>query len=327
MFARFIALTKKATLAAGKTLAAAGLFICIITTICASIEILAYRHSIAAIIVSSLICSLLTVPLTLTCMKLFRTVEQPQEQNAALKAEQELNSLKKEKNDYKRKVMLLENLSFNMVTYQDVLKMCFRDYRQEGIIKQREHFNEEDYSNPIKKFLELPSKNYDEVLSIIDWFVTYQRGVDLKNIKIAKINEDTIIVSGIKPEFTTPPHFEYKDFCTEIRHVKLDKNGEQKQITIENGEKAHSVLNKKTAEYKKILEESFSKGEKPDEDALEIKTRAQEFIRIILQPIYKNVEFEEKAIASNSMPFLDFLAAETDAYKNLLAEGTHETEE
>ncbi|MCR5761807.1 MAG: hypothetical protein K6G00_00315 [Treponema sp.] len=317
MFGRFFASVKNATVTAGKTLAASGLFICIITTICASIELLSYRHSIAGIIISSLICSLLTVPLTIICLQLFKNTEQ-QDQKNSFQAEQELNSLKKEKNDYKRKLLLLENLSFNMITYQDVLKMCFRDYRQEGIIKQREQFNEEDYSNPIKKFLEMPSKNYDEVLSIIDWLVTYQRGVDLKNIKIAKVNDDTVIISGITPEFTTQPHFEYKDFCTEIRHVKLDKNGETKQISIENGEKARSILNNKTSEYKKMLEESFSKGGKPDEDAIEIRTRAQDFIRIILQPIYKNIEFEEEAVSSSSMPFLEFLTAETNSYKKLL---------
>lgn len=319
MFGRFMTWLKKALLTAGKTLAAAGLFTGMIITICISIEFLAYRHSVAGIIISSVTCSLITIPLTLIITKLFRNFE-IDSSKTSLQTEQELNSLKKEKNDYKRKIMLLENLSFNMVTYQDVLKMCFRDYRQEGIIKQREQFNEEDYSNPIKKFLEMPSKNYDEVLSIIDWLVTYQRGVDLKNIKIAKLNEDTVIISGITPEFTTQPHFEYKDFCTEIRHVKLDKNGEARQITVESGEKAHTILNKKTDEYKRILEESFSKGGRPDEDALEIKTRAQDFIRIILQPIYKNVDFEENAVSSTAMPFLDFLTAETNSYKKLLAQ-------
>lgn len=316
---RFIVSLKKAILTAEKTLAAAGIFICIITIICTSIELFAYRHSVVGIVISSVLCSLLTIPITLICKDLFKN-SNTKEQKTLLQAEQELKTLAEEKNDYKRRVLLLENLSFNMVTYQDVLKMCFRDYQQEGIIKQREQFNEEDYSNPIKKLFEMPSKNYDEVLSIIDWFVTYQRGVNLKNIKISKVNEDTVIISGITPEFTTPPRFEYKDFCTEIRHVKLDKNGETKQITIENGEKAHSVLNKKTAEYKKILEESFSKGGNTDEDAVEIKNRAQDFIRIILQPIYKNVEFEEKAISSDALPFLDFLTTETASYKKLITE-------
>ena len=324
MFNKFFSSVKNTLLAAGKAIAAATLIICIIIVICACIELLAFTHPVAGIITSSLMCCTITAALTLLCIQFFKTSGRINDK--VLPAELELKNLRKEKNDYKRKVMLLENLSFNMVTYQDVLKMCFRDYRQDGIIKQREHFNEEDYSNPIKKLLGSPSKNYDELLSVIDWFVTYQRGVDLKNIKIAKLNADTVIISGITPEFTTPPHFEYNDFCTEIRHVKLDKNGETKQIVIENTEKANAVLNEKTKEYKKILEDSFLKGGKPDEDAQEIKSRAQDFIRIILQPIYRNIEFEEAAHSSNSLPFLEFLANETQEYKKLISQGKDASE-
>lgn len=319
MFTRFLASLKNTVFAVSKTVAIAGLLICIITTICASIELLAKNHPITGIIISSLLCCIFMIPLTLLCLNLFKSTD-ASGQEKSVQNEQEINKLRKEKNDYKRKIMLLENLSFNMVTYQDVLKMCFRDYKQEGIIKQRESFNEEDYSNPIKKLLGATSKNYDEVLSIIDWLVTYQRGVDFTNIRIAKTGEDSVVISGITPVFTTPPHFEYKDFCTEIRHVKLDKNGDTKQITIENGDRAQSVLQKKTDEYKHILEENFAQGNKPEEDSFAIKTRAQDFLRIILQPIYKNIEFEEQALSSNSIPLLEFLNNETDTYKKLLAE-------
>ncbi len=96
---RFIVSLKKAILTAEKAIAAAGIFICIITIICTSIELLAYRHAVVGIVISSVLCSLLTIPLALICKDFF-TNGNTKEQKTLLQTEQELKTLAKEKNDY-----------------------------------------------------------------------------------------------------------------------------------------------------------------------------------------------------------------------------------
>lgn len=220
--------------------------------------------------------------------------------------------------DFQKRIALLENLTFNMETYRDVFKVCFRDYRQEATIKRRESFNEDEEDSALDRMLGRKGRSYDEVLSVMDCTVSYQRGIDLQKIKIAKISNSTVIVSGLTGEYISMPRFDYKDFFSEIRHVKLDKNGEVKRISVEDGDDYEKELRRKQSGYKAAFEESFMNG-KDDGDNEELTRRAEDFIRIILQPIYAHVEFDDALPAAGARPLLDFLKDETGLYKTLLA--------
>ena len=281
------------------------------------------------IIFSSALCAMLAIPLTLIWVPFVRKsvkTEESAKDEKIREQKKEIDELqsqnekyRSEQKSFKEKIHLLENLTFNMETYKDVFKMCFRDYSQNATLKNREQFNESDYTNVIKKWLDSPSKNYDEILSVMDCCVQYQRGVDLQNIRIAKINDTTVVVSGIQPEYTTMPSFKYKDFFSEVRHVKLDKNSCIRDIHVENENDYRTILEQKKEEYKAQFEESFIKGKTTDDDADEIIKRAQDFVRIILEPIYHNIEFEDERLAKNSLPLLEYLKTETDFYKSKLA--------
>lgn len=278
---------------------------------------------------SSIICAILAIPLTLIWVPYIshnvHTQETAKDEKSANRKRKSTNSRRKTKNTRpnrnhsRRKIHLLENLTFNIETYQDVFKMCFREYSQNATLKNREQFNESDYTNVIKKWLDSPSKNYDEILSVMDCCVQYQRGVDLQNIKIAKINDTTVVITGIQPEYTTEPSFRYKDFFSEVRHVKLDKNSNIREIHIENDSEYRTLLEQKKEQYKADFEDSFIKGKTVDDDAAEIIKRAQDFIRIILEPIYPNVEFDDNRIANDAVPMLEYLKTETDFYKSKLS--------
>ncbi len=277
---------------------------------------------VLGIIIAASLSALLAVPVTLLLLPLLKPLikASEDEKDAALAEQREhIEQLEKEnaeysenEENYERRIALLENLTFNMETYQDVFKVCLRDYQKTGAIKQREVFNEEDYANVIKRMLKQPSKNYDEVICIMDTMVKYQRGVDLQKVRIAKVNNHTVIVTGIKPEYITPPRFEYKDFFSEFRHVKLDKNGNKQHVTLENDAYSKIVLERKQNEYKTIFEDSFMNGDKQEEDSDELIQRAEDFIKILLEPVYRHVEFERAELLSSTLPLLDFLHAEID---------------
>ncbi|MBP5463709.1 MAG: hypothetical protein J6Y13_00770, partial [Treponema sp.] len=280
-----------------------------------------------AVLVSALSAGAFSFTLALISMPLLRKLVRSDEremQEQILEQEAELDRLRKEKEgfeekeiDFQRRIALLENLSFNMETYRDVFKVCFRDYQQEATIKRHESFNEEDEDSALGKMLGRQGKSYDEVLSVMDCTISYQRGVDLQKIKIAKVNNSTVVVSGLTGEYLTMPRFDYKDFFSEIRHVKLDKNGDIKRISVEDDEYYARELHKKQSEYKAAFEDSFLRG-KDSDDSEEITRRAEDFIRIILQPIYSHVEFDNTLPASEARPLLDFLRSETGLYRTML---------
>lgn len=299
---------------------------CIITTLWLSLGI-ARATPRLAVLVSAASTGALSFALALISLPLLRKLVRSDErelQEQILEQEAELDRLRKEKEgfeekeiDFQRRIALLENLSFNMETYRDVFKVCFRDYQQEATIKRRESFNEDDGDSTLGKVLGRQGKSYDEVLSVMDCTVSYQRGVDLQKIKIAKVNNSTVVVSGLTGEYLTMPRFDYRDFFSEIRHVKLDKNGDIKRISVEDDEYYERELHKKQSEYKAAFEDAFMRG-KDSDDSEEITRRAEDFIRIILQPIYSHVEFDNTLPAAESRPLLDFLRGETSLYRAML---------
>ena len=313
------------------------LIACIIFTITISVTFFSRPIPLFGILISTIISCFLTVPATLLLEPLFKQPVKKQDSHnmeGKLAAQQnEIKTLKARNEElqdkssfYERKIQLLENLSSNLDTYKDVFKVCFRDYQQNATIKQRERLAEANNTNHLKKWLSSSSKNYDEILSIMECLITYQRGIDLQNIRIAKIKEDTVVVSGIVPEYTTPPRFDYQEFFSELRHVKQDKNGKTKNVKIKTDDKSQLQLAKKQDEYKAMFEEAFKNGSKQDDDAPEIIKRAQDFIKIILQPIYKYVEFDDNAVISkNPMPILDFLRSEQEFCDKMLNEPEEST--
>ena len=253
----------------------------------------------------------------LTIQKQEKQIEQLQAQN---------QNLEEKEKDNEEKIRLLQNLSFNIKTYNDVLKLSFRDYNRESTIRERETLSPDSLSSSIikqsvQKILHPMDKGYDEVFSIIDCNVSYQWGIDLQKIKISKLNNNTVIVSGISPEYISKPSFEYNDFFSEVRHVTLDKNDKLRHITVRNDEKAMQLLAHKQAKYKSHFEDVFLSGQALDNDSQEINKCAREFIKIILQPIYPHVQFEDKAKLPDAVPLLEYLNQETEFYKSKIQIG------
>ena len=303
------------------------LLLCIALSI--SMCILFFKRPAAlGITISSILTGFFTVPLTLILRPKIRRLVRDSDSSTETElyaSQKELESLKQENLEFKSKadfyryqIQILENLAFNMETYSDVFKVCFRDYRQTATIKQRERFNESDYSNAINKLIGNTSKNYDELISVMDCIVTYQRGVDIQNIRITQVAPGSIVVSGIKPEYTARPVFDYTDFFSEIRHVRLDKNGEAKNITVPLSTNSAKLLERKQSEYKSMYEKSFLSEQNQFDDSAEIIKRAQDFISIILHPLYSHIEFSQEAPATESLPLLEYLHQQTNEYKALL---------
>jgi hypothetical protein len=70
------------------------------------------------------------------------------------------------------------------------------------------------------------------------------------------------------------------------------------------------LLAHKQAKYKSHFEDVFLSGQALDNDSQEINKCAREFIKIILQPIYPHVQFEDKAKLPDAVPLLEYLNQE-----------------
>ena len=280
------------------------------------------------IIFSSVVCSFLTVLLTLIWTPVLRKKILAEETEREIEMREKDEEIERQKNeiqvyqeneaDLKTKISLLENLTFNQHTYQNVLKLCFLNAESASTIKQREILNEKD-NHGLGKVVHGATKEYDELISVINYKASYQLGIDINKLKITKTSHDTIIISGLDFEFTSAPRFEYDNFFTEYRHVKLSRDERIKEIEVLDDDASRDTIIKRQSKYKSDFEDSYLSGKNTDDETSEAMQKAKDFITLLLKPIYRHVQFEEKLVSKNALPFLDYLRQEIDEYKNRLS--------
>lgn len=279
------------------------------------------------ILFSSIICSFLTVLLTLIWAPVLRKKIISEESEREIEIREKDEEIQRQKNeiqlyqeneiDLKTKISLLENLTFNQPTYQNVLKLCFLNSESASTIKQREILNEKD-NHGFGKVVHGATKEYDELISVINYKVSYQLGIDLCKLRITQTARDTIVISGLDPDFTSTPHFDYENFFTELRHVKLSRDDRVKEIEIQDNDSSRDTIIKKQSQYKSDFEDSYLSGKNMDSESAETIKRAKDFITLLFKPLYRHVQFEDKLISKNALPFMDYLNREISKCKTEL---------
>jgi hypothetical protein len=149
---------------------------------------------------------------------------------------------------------------------------------------------------------------YDEALVIIAHDINAKFGVDLKEVKIAKINDNSVVVSGIRPKFIGANQNESKTLVKEIRRVD-NKFGVPYRVRIKDQRQDAILADIKADQYELEFQKKLSEGmEMAFMDNIIIQL-AQNFIKIVLAPIYSNIVFSNVE-ASGALPLLDYLTKE-----------------
>lgn len=278
----------------------------------------------ASIIISSLMCALFSVPLTLIWRPRIRELIRKSDDESQITIEnqhteiQELKNLvanqKSNEENLQSKIHLLENLVFNSQSSVDILKVGYKEYTKTSTIRVREKLNETGG----KLFT---SPGYDEAILILDCKIKYQRGIDFKNLRLnyQGTNKDAVIVTNLKPEYTSQPVFEYETFFREIRHVETDKNGSVKKISVLKDSESNPQLNFIEKKSKENFESSFMGEENSEsiEETNEILKISKDCIRLLLKPYFSKIDFDTFCEMKDAKPWTEFLQQQVDNYKRL----------
>jgi len=161
---------------------------------------------------------------------------------------------------------------------------------------------------------------YDQVLLVCNHEIEAKFGVDLNQIRIRKIEEGKIAVSGIHPVFIGASKNITETPISEIRTVNLDNDENIKSINVKNDigsvQTANKIAEKKNKEFQSSLQnmENFAFLE----DA--VVTLAHNFISIIFAPVYgDNIVFEE-GINADGKSIENFIQDEIGEKSALLEE-------
>ena len=308
----------------------AGAFAGIIITLFFSIFHLAKKHHYLAIIFSTVVSCVLMIPVitsfnNLVAIKIEGTIidkgkAEIRAQRAEVErliAENKVKMLEREKLDNeitlaKQSIeiealnasnMLLERAKLSMQSFQQIAELALTQANLSQTLVRKEPIT------PIETGWGLMADYYyDEVLVIIAHNINAKFGVDLKEIKIAKTQDNSVVVSGIRPKFIGANQNESKTLVKEIRRVD-NKFGAPYRVRIKDQRQDTILADIKADQYELEFQKKLSEGMEMSFMDNVIVQLAQNFIKIVLAPLYKNIVFSN-VDAPEALPLLDYLTKE-----------------
>ena len=170
----------------------------------------------------------------------------------------------------------------------------------------------------------------DEILVVHTHDIVAGLGFDLKGIKISSRGEHTVAVSGLCLQCTSRPSADTATPLKEIRTVKYRKTDEGAVIdnVIPRYDKASIIRAGQLADdYQKAFREKLKETLNIDFVHDGLTSWAQDFIRLILAPLGKEIVFTDEE-TSNALPLTEHLkreigktSAQIASAKALLIEG------
>jgi len=307
-----------------------GAFTGIIITLFFSIFRLAKKHHYLAIIFSTMVSCVLMVPVitsfnNLVALKIEGTIidegkAEIRAQRAEVErliAENKVKMLEREKLDNeitlaKQSIeiealnasnMLLERAKLSMQSFQQIAELALTQANISQTLVRKEPVTSIETGWGL-----MADYYYDEALVVIAHNINAKFGVDLKEIKIAKTQDNSVVVSGIRPKFIGANQNESKTLVKEIRRVD-NKFGVPYRVRIKDQRQDLVLADIKADQYELEFQKKLSEGmEMAFMDNIIIQL-AQNFIKIVLAPLYDNIVFNN-IDAPGALPLLDYLTKE-----------------
>ena len=213
-------------------------------------------------------------------------------------------------------IRLLEHAQFSIQSFQRILELALSETNLKQTLVRKE---------PIDGVQQ--SGRYDEALVIITYDITAKYGIDLNEVKVTKINETTVAVSGIRSKFIGASRDIADPVLKEIR--RIERSGGVDTVRVQNDsaniQRANQYYDAFTAEFRRRLYNGTELGFM-DEAVTQL---ARNFIRVMLAPLYRNITFDNinRADALPLMEHLERELRETNARRLELDEINTHTEQ
>ena len=227
-----------------------------------------------------------------------RALEREQLENEVLIAKQSI-----EIETLNRSNMLLERARLQMQSFQEIAELALTQANFKQTLVRMEP------TTPPESGWGLRAEYYhDEVLVISTYDLNAKFGIDLKDVRVARASGNSVVVSGIRPKFIGTDRFQYDNMLKEVRRVDY-KEGMRIRETIRNDMLSRTLADNKAQQFHLEYQRKISDGLELTfmDDA--IVRLAQNFIRIVLAPLFTNIEFGNTE-RPEALSLMDFLANE-----------------
>ena len=206
-------------------------------------------------------------------------------------------------------IKLLENTQLSMQSFQKILQVALLQTN----IKQT--MVRKDDLNPRQQGWGLLADFYnDEILVILTHDINAKFGVDLTEIKVVKLDGNNVIVSGIRPKYIGSDRNKTDEILKEVRRVNY-KRGEVASVRVENSAQNLNLADRYAKTYEDQFQTKLSEGLELGFMNDAVVQLAQNFITVMLAPLYRNIRFTDTEQAG-ALPLMQHIQKELEENYN-----------
>jgi hypothetical protein len=164
-------------------------------------------------------------------------------------------------------------------------------------------------TTPVEKGWNIRAEYYhDEVLVVSSYDINAKFGIDLKDVNVTKINNNSVVVSGIRPKYIGTNKWERNNMIKEIRRVDY-KYGELFRTRILDARQDVVLADIKEQQFDLEFNRRVKEGMELSFMNDVIVQLAQNYIKIVLAPVYDNIIFDN-IFHPDALPLMEYLTKE-----------------
>jgi len=208
----------------------------------------------------------------------------------------------------------LESTQLSMQSFQRILDLALLETNLKQTLVRKDRIGDVETGWGIRA-----DYYYDEILAIIAHDITAKFGIDLNMVKVARADENTVVVSGIQSKYIVTSRYIPETILSEIRRVDM-LNGVVREVRVPNDpaniQRANQLTNDFKAGFEKRLSDGLELGFMDDA----VAQLAKNFITVMLAPLYGNNIRFDNAYRSDALPIMEYLEKELGENNTRIAE-------
>jgi hypothetical protein len=287
------------------------------------ISLLKIKNRYVAVIISSVVCCIIMIPLITSLNYYIKKVaaitilNEEENKIAIIRAENKVRALEKQRLENEvliakqsieietlnKRNILLDRARLQLQGFQQIAELALTQANFKYNLVRLEP------TTPIEQGWKILADFYhDEILVVTSYDFNAKFGIDLKEVRIAKTGNNSVTVSGIHPKFIGTDKWERNNMVKEIRRVDY-KYGKRFRTRILDARQNDILADIKEQQFDLEFNKRVSGGmEMAFMDDIIIQL-AQNFIKIVLAPVYDNIIFDNIK-RPEALLLMEFLAKE-----------------
>ncbi|GBU21833.1 hypothetical protein R80B4_01735 [Fibrobacteres bacterium R8-0-B4] len=212
--------------------------------------------------------------------------------------------------DLKKQISILEHAQLSVQSFERILELALlqTNIKQSLVRLVPTGDTKQNTWKDKAKTLTLADYSNEYALIIINHDIDAKYGVNLNDIKISKIDENSAVVSGIHPKFIGASKNKNDVLIQEIRRTN-HKDSILSNDVILNDDRSKEYARVLARKIENEFQQKLSEGAEFAFMDTAVIQLAQNFIKVMFAPLYKNISFEDKD-RPNSLPIMEHLRKE-----------------